>query len=80
MWLIYLRFDDQCVVKTYHVTAGNKKGVDEIFALAEQHGLTATSRLVEYAFFYANGTMKPKHVPNFHFYNQREFTEKWQEV
>jgi hypothetical protein len=39
MWLVYLRFDDQGQVKTYHVTAENKKAVDEIYALAEQHGL-----------------------------------------
>jgi hypothetical protein len=39
MWLVYLRFDDQGQVKTYHVTAESKKAVDEIYALAEQHGL-----------------------------------------
>ena len=80
MWLVYLRFDDQGVVKTYHVTAENKRTVDEIFKLAEQHGLNATEKLVEYAFFYARGVMKPKHVPNFHFYKQQEFVEKWQAV
>jgi hypothetical protein len=77
MWLVYLRFDDQGQVKTYHVTAENKKAVDEIYALAEQHGLKMTEKLVEYAFFYARGTMKPKHVPNFHFYKQAEFEGKW---
>ena len=80
MWLIYLRFEDQGIVNTYHVVTSNKKGVDEIFAMAEQHGLTITSRLVEYAFFYTRGTVKPKHVPNFHFYNHRDFTAKWEEV
>ena len=70
MWLVYLRFDDQRQVKAYHVTAENKKAVDEIVALRE--------KLVEYAFFYARGTMKPKHVPNFHFYKQDEFVNRWQ--
>jgi hypothetical protein len=39
--------------------------------------LKRTEKLVEYAFFYARGTMKPKHVPNFHFYKQAEFEGKW---
>ena len=78
MWLVYLRFDDNGQVKTYHVTAENKKVVDETINLAEQHGLKLSEKLVEYAFFYARGTMKPKHVPNFHFYKQAEFVRRWQ--
>ncbi|MBX3059595.1 MAG: hypothetical protein KF770_24350 [Anaerolineae bacterium] len=80
MWLIYLRFDDQGQVKTYHVTAVNKRQVDEIYALAERHGLKPTEKLVEYAFFYARGTMKPKHVPNFHYYQGSEFINRHQEA
>lgn len=80
MWLVYLRFDDNGQVKAYHVTAENKKGVDAIFAMAEQRGLSPTEKLIEYAFFYARGTMKPKHVPNFHFYSRQEFVERWQQV
>lgn len=78
MWLVYLRFEDNGQVKTYHVTAENKRMVDEIYALAEQHGLKLAEKLVEYAFFYAQGTMKPKHVPNFHFYKQDEFVKRWE--
>lgn len=77
MWLIYLRFDDEGQVKTYHVTAENKQAVDKVYALAEQHGLKLTEQLVEYAFFYAHATVKPKHVPNFHFYTLTEFVERW---
>lgn len=40
MWLVYLRFDDQGEVRTYHVTAENKTAVDHIHRLAEQHGQT----------------------------------------
>ena len=80
MWLVYLRFDDNGQVKTYHVTAENKRRVDSIFAMAEQHGLTKSEKLVEYAFFYARATTHPKHVPNFHFYKWPEFEEKWHDV
>ena len=80
MWLVYLRFDDNGQVKTYHVTAENKRRVDSIFAMAEQHGLSKSEKLAEYAFFYARGTMHPKHVPNFHFYKWSEFEEKWRDV
>ena len=80
MWLVYLRFDDNSQAKTYHVAAENKHSVDAIFAMVEKHGLSSTEKLVEYAFFYARGTMKPKHVPNFHFYNRLDFEAKWQEV
>ncbi|MCA9926361.1 MAG: hypothetical protein KC421_28530 [Anaerolineales bacterium] len=80
MWLIYLRFDDNGHVKTYHVTGENKRRIDSILAMAEQHGLTKAEKLVEYAFFYARGTMKPKHVPNFHFYKWPEFEERWRKV
>lgn len=78
MWLVYLRFDDKGEVQTCHVTAANKTTVDHIYDLAAQHGFSRTARLVEYAFFYARGTMKPKHVPNFHFYNKDEFINHWQ--
>ena len=80
MWLAYLRFDDNGEVKTYHITAPNKKTVDAVFAMADQHGLANLAKLVEYAFIYARGTMKPKHVPNFHFYTAAEFTERWEKA
>lgn len=80
MWLVYLRFDDKGQVQTYHVTAENEKTVQEIYRLAEQRGLSQTAKLVEYAFFYAHATVKPKHVPNFHFYSSSEFMARWQKV
>ena len=80
MWLVYLPFDDQGQVQTYHMTAENKTAVDHIYRLAEQHGLSQTARLEEYAFIYARGTMKPNHVLNFHFYSKSEFIERWQKV
>ncbi|MBE7550401.1 MAG: hypothetical protein HS126_04895 [Anaerolineales bacterium] len=80
MWLVYLRFDDNNEIKTYHVTEINKIEAEKILALAEKHGLSATSKLVKYAIFYAHATIKPKHVPNFHFYKGNEFTSRWEKV
>ena len=80
MWLVYLRFDDQGAVRTYHVTVANERAVKELYALAEQHGLTETEQLVEYAFLYTRGTVKPKQVPNFHFYKGEDFTRRWNSV
>ncbi|MCC6606093.1 MAG: hypothetical protein IT327_23000 [Anaerolineae bacterium] len=48
--------------------------------MAQKHGLSKSEWLVEYAYFYARGTMKPKHVPNFHFYKWPEFEQKWHDV
>jgi hypothetical protein len=80
MWLVYLRFDHENEIKTYHVTAGNKAEAENVLALAEKRGLSATSKLVEYAIFYARATIKPKHVPNFHFYTHKEFISRWEGV
>ncbi|MBI1878074.1 MAG: hypothetical protein HYR94_07585 [Chloroflexi bacterium] len=80
MWLVYLRFDHGNETKTYHVTAGNKVEAENILALAEKRGLQAAAKLVEYAIFYAHATIKPKHVPNFHFYTRKEFVSRWEEV
>jgi hypothetical protein len=80
MWLLYLLFDDQGQFRSYHVTARNKVEADQIFKLAEQRGLSATARLVEYGIFYTRGTVKPKAVPNFHFYRGSEFEERWQQA
>ena len=82
MWLLYLRFDDKGEVKTYHVRTGSKVDVLDLLALAEQHGLTPTARLVEYAAFAVSGTikLKPMMVPNFHFYLHTEFVERWTDV
>lgn len=82
MWLVYLRFDDQGAVRTYHVRTGNKQNVQEILKRAEKHGLTPTSRLVEYAAFIVSGTvkLKPMIAPNFHFYLHEDFHKKWDEV
>jgi len=77
MWLLYLRFDNEGKVETHHVTAANKAEADSVLKLASQHGLTASSKLVEYAFFYMRGTVKPKEVPNSHFYKRPEFLDKW---
>lgn len=79
MWLLSFLFEDQGQVKSYHVTARNKVEADQVFKLAEERGLSATARLVEYAVFYTRGTVKPKAVPNFHFYRGSEFEERWQQ-
>ncbi len=82
MWLLYLRFDDKGEVKTSHVRTGSKADVLELLAMAEQHGLKPTERLVENAAFTVSGTikLKPMMVPNFHFYDHPEFVERWQAV
>ena len=82
MWLVYLRFDDQGEVKTYHIRTGSKEDVRGLLMLAERHGLSTTARLVEYAAFIVSGTIKlnPMIVPNFHFYLDEEFAAKWSTV
>lgn len=82
MWLVYLRFDDQGQVKTYHIRTSSKEDVNALFALAEKHGLTSTAKLVEYAAFIVSGAikLKPMIVPNFHFYQDEDFLAKWKEA
>jgi hypothetical protein len=80
MWLLFFLFEDKGEVKTYHVTARNKVEADHVFELAEQRGMSNTAKLVEYAIFYTRGTVKPKSVPNFHFYRAGEFEERWQQA
>ena len=80
MWLIYLRFDNDGETNTYHVRTRNYDEVKSILQIAEQHGLAPRSKLIEYAYFYSHGTIKPKHVPNFHFYEQHEFLDRWERV
>ena len=80
MWLCYLRFDDQGKIVTYHVRCPAKGTAEELFKRAEQHGLTKTAQLVEYALFHAGLTIYPREVPNFHFYDCWDFLQKWQQV
>ncbi|PDW03381.1 hypothetical protein CJ255_08985 [Candidatus Viridilinea mediisalina] len=82
MWLVYLRFDDQGTVRTYHIRTHNRETVNELLKLAEQRGLTPTATLVEYAAFIISGTLKlkPMLVPNFHFYLHEEWVERWQDI
>jgi len=82
MWLVYLRFDDQGRVKTYHVRTSSKDDVQALLVLAEKHGLTTTEKLVEYAAFIVSGTikLKPMIVPNFHFYLDEDFLARWKQA
>jgi hypothetical protein len=82
MWLLYLRFDDQGQVKTYHIRTGSKSDIEYLLSLAEKHGLSSTAKLVEYAAFIVSGTikLKPMIVPNFHFYLHNDFINRWKEV
>ena len=82
MWLVYLRFDDQGKVDTYHVRTANKATSDKVLKMAEKRGLSASSKLLEYAMFYASGTIKRKLaiVPNFHFYDYVDFVSRWKAV
>jgi len=79
MWLVYLRFDDEGTVCTYHIRTGARASVDELLALAERRGLTPAARLVEYAAFIVSGTikLKPMLVPNFHFFEHADFVRRW---
>lgn len=82
MWLVYLRFDDQGIVKTNHVRTPDSPSMNEILVCAEQHGLTSTAKLVEYAGFISSGTIKLKPVlaPNFHFYLYDDWLLRWKAV
>lgn len=82
MWLVYLRFDDQGSVKTYHIRTPDRISVNEILMCAEQHGLTPTAKLVEYAAFISSGTikLKPMLAPNFHFYLYEDWLARWKDV
>ena len=79
MWLVYFRFDDQGEVVTMHVRTGSKAGVETLVKYAEQHGLTATSKLVEYMSFYTSGTIKQPQ-PSSKFYDHNDFSRKWESV
>ncbi len=79
MWLVYLRFDDQGQVVTMHVRTSNKAGTADIIERAEQHGITLTARLVDYAAFYASGTIKMPH-PSASFHDHGEFVRRWELV
>ncbi len=79
MWLVYLRFDDQGDVVTMHVRTGSKSSVETLVKCAEQHGLTPTSKLVEFMAFYASGTIK-RPQPSSMFYDHDEFSRKWESV
>lgn len=80
MWLLYFRFDDQGQIVTMHVRCRLKRDAEAMLKLAFQHGLTPTSKLVEYAFFGASGTIQPYHVPNFHYFTDDAFRAKWEQV
>jgi hypothetical protein len=79
MWLVYLRFDDSGQVVTMHVRTTNKEGVKDVLRRAEQHGYTNTSKLVEYATFYASGTIKLPQ-PSSQFHDHAEFVRRWEKV
>lgn len=80
MYLVYLRFDDQGQVVTMHVQAKQLATAQVIMHRAEQHGLTSTARLVEYALFRAGATIQPRQVPNFHFFLDAEWLPRWDAV
>lgn len=82
MWLVYLRFDDQGEVRTYHIRTHNRDMVNELLKLAEQRGLSPAAKLVEYAAFITSGTikLKPMLVPNFHFYEHQDWVARWNDV
>jgi hypothetical protein len=80
MWLLYLRFDVNGSVKTYHIRTGSKTDVQYLLKLAERHGLHLSEQLVEYAAFAVSGTIKLRSmtVPNFHYYEHTEFVQRWE--
>lgn len=66
MWLVYLRYDDEGDVCTYHAGADNKAEAMALLAKAGERGPTETARLVEYAVFYSGRKIRAKEAPNFH--------------
>jgi hypothetical protein len=80
MWLLYLRFDNRGMVKTYHVRTRAKADVDYLVKLAERHGLAKHEQLVEYAAFTGTIKVRPMITPHFHFYEHAEFVRRWDEA
>lgn len=80
MWLVYLRFDDQGSVKTYHIRVPDQRSVKDLMACAEQRGLSSTARLEEYAIFSSGRTIQARTQPNFHFYLYEDWMERWKAI
>jgi hypothetical protein len=80
MWLLYFRFDDQGQVVTMHVRCALKRTAEGLLKLAQERGLTPTSRLVEYALFGAGATIQPYTVPNFHYLTEETFRARWEKA
>lgn len=79
MWLVYFRFDDQGEIVTMHVRTGSKSDVNTLVKCAEQHGLTQTSKLVEFMAFYTSGNIK-RPQPSSKFYDHSEFGRVWENI
>ena len=77
MWLLYLRFAKDTQIQTTHVLCLNKREVGYVLNLANQHGFTPETSLVEYAKFYSRATIKSIEVPNFHVHDINSFAKAW---
>ena len=64
MWLVYLRFEGNGRTKVGHVRCANKEDAQALVERGRTPGASFEgSRLVEYALFYAHGTIQEKVAP-----------------
>jgi hypothetical protein len=64
MWLVYLRFEANGRTKVGHVRCSNRQEADAIVERGRKSGASFEgSQLVEYALFYAHGTIHQKVAP-----------------
>jgi hypothetical protein len=80
MWLLYLRFDDQGEAKIMHLQCTNRKEIQQVLTMARERGLTSTSNLKEYAYFYASGPIYNKGAShNCDLYTTASFGDEWRQ-
>ena len=76
MWLLYLRYDADGVVDTFHVLVDRKGHVPDLIAFAEAHPPRTGARLVEYAVFSSTRTIFVREAPNYHAYTMVGFRNR----
>jgi hypothetical protein len=64
MWLVYLRFEGNGRTKVGHIRCANKEDAQAVVERGRKPDASFEgSQLVEYAFFYAHGTIHVKVAP-----------------
>lgn len=60
MWLVYLRFEGKGETKITHLLTDNQDNAKKAVENAREFGASQQTPLVDYKFFHANATIKPK--------------------